>query len=189
MLVSGTHGYSAGGTTPTTAVEKYIFASSASGTAVLNLTIARRRGGYVSMDGYGYTSGGEGSPVTILTIDKFPFASDSDATDHGDLYAGRNDPGGQASTTDGYTSGGGSGAGTNVIQKWAFASNTTATDWADLTRSNNNVVGHSSTTYGYTIGGSPAINVIDKFSTSSQANATDVGNLFAGGYTPMTFMK
>ena len=39
-------------------------------------------------------------------IDKFPFATDGNATDVGDLTLGRNAPAGQSSTEFGYASGG-----------------------------------------------------------------------------------
>ena len=65
-------------------------------------------------------------------IDKFPFASDSNATDHGDLTVSRGDaPGGQSSTTHGFTTGGSSES--NVIDKFTFASNNNATDVGNLT--------------------------------------------------------
>jgi hypothetical protein len=51
----------------------------------------------------GYTSGG--APFTN-TIDKFPFASDTNATDVGDLILSRRFVTGHSSTTHGYTSGG-----------------------------------------------------------------------------------
>ena len=42
-------------------------------------------------------------------IDRFPFASDANATDVGDLTVSRGDaPGGQSSTTHGYATGGSS---------------------------------------------------------------------------------
>jgi hypothetical protein len=43
----------------------------------------------------------------LNTIDKFPFATDTNATDVGDLTTARRSVAGQSSTTFGYTSGGG----------------------------------------------------------------------------------
>ena len=37
----------------------------------------------------GYTAGGQQWPAICNTIDKFPFASDSSASDVGDLTAGK----------------------------------------------------------------------------------------------------
>jgi len=49
-----------------------------------------------------------------------------------------------------------------------------------------NVAGQSSSTYGYTSGGNTGAysNVIDKFSFSSDENATDVGDLTVARYGP-----
>jgi hypothetical protein len=37
----------------------------------------------------GYSSGGATAPANVNTIDKFPFSSDANATDVGDLTQGR----------------------------------------------------------------------------------------------------
>ena len=55
---------------------------------------------------FGYTSGG--TPGTNV-IDKFPFSSDTNASDVGDLTVGRPEAAGQTSSENGYTSGGGPG--------------------------------------------------------------------------------
>ena len=123
----------------------------------------------------GYTSGG--SATITNTIDKFPFAVDSNATDVGDLSVARADASGQSSTVSGYTSGGRPPA-LNTIDKFPFATNTNATDVGDLTQGRYQVAGQSSSTSGYTSGGGPpAINTIDRFPFSTNANATDVGDL------------
>ena len=136
----------------------------------------------------GYTSGGVGTNV----IDKFPFASNANATDVGDLTQVRGVSAGQSSTTSGYTSGGEAPPSTdprwsNVIEKFPFASNANATDVGDLTVARSLSAGQSSTASGYTssglavVAGSPAFyNIIDKFPFSSDANATDVGDLSQG---------
>jgi len=69
-------------------------------------------------------------------IDKFPFSSDSNATDVGDLTGGRSDVAGQSSTTSGYSSGGQSPQPTdhNNIEKYSFSSDGNATDVGDLTQ-------------------------------------------------------
>ena len=86
----------------------------------------------------------------------------------------------------GYHSGGRTppGASQNVIQKFPFASDGNATDVGDLTEYRYQGSGQSSTTYGYVSGGfrnvpfpNAFINIIDKFPFSSNANATDVGDL------------
>jgi hypothetical protein len=159
---------------------------------------------------YGYTSGGNAPQLSEPNnvIDKFPFASDANATDVGDLTLARADLAGQSSATHGYASGGSYPA-KSVIDKFPFSAVANATDVGDLTVSRYGPAGQSSIVngFGYTSGGNEAtdtgqVNVIDKFPFSSDANATDVGDLtvarergstghsstthgyFAGGYTP-----
>ena len=66
-------------------------------------------------------------------IDKFAFASDSNATDVGDLNAQLNNTAGQSSADNGYVSGGRFASNLNQIQKFPFASDANATDVGDLT--------------------------------------------------------
>ena len=64
------------------------------------------------------------------------------------------------------------------IDKWSYASGVqNATDAGDLTVARSNMCGVTSTTHGYACGGDGWIDVIDKFTTASDANATDVGNM------------
>jgi len=131
----------------------------------------------------GYTSGGGAwvppSIVFVNTIDKFPFASDANATDVGDLSQAREDNAGQSSGTNGYTSGGFAPPRVNTIDKFPFASDSNATDVGNLSQTRSATTGQSSSTNGYTSGGfaPPRSNVIDKFPFASDANATDVGDL------------
>lgn len=87
-----------------------------------------------------------------------------------------------AGTNYGYRSGGQPGS-SNVIDKWSFASAANASDVGDLTEARSRTSGASSPTHGYTAGGfnsPPTPNfseVIDRFSFSSDGNASDVGNL------------
>ena len=132
----------------------------------------------------GYTSGGGGysppSPYLRNTIDKFPFASNANATDVGDLTQTREGSAGQSSTTHGYTSGGATPTLVNTIDRFPFASNANATDVGDITRTVWRLAGQSSNVSGYSSGGDPATNTIDKFPFASNANATDVGDLTRG---------
>ena len=68
---------------------------------------------------YGYTSGGA-TPTTVNVIDKFPFTSDANATDVGDLTVARDRTSGQSSSESGYTSGGDNPPYSNVIDKFYF---------------------------------------------------------------------
>ena len=62
---------------------------------------------------FGYSSGG--FPAASNVIDKFPFSSDANASDVGDLTVARFGSAGQSSTTHGYTSGGAEPAFSNII--------------------------------------------------------------------------
>ena len=81
----------------------------------------------------GYTSGGFFAAKNV--IDKFPFASDANATDVGDLTQARYALAGQSSTVSGYTSGGSLWPSVlqPTIDKFAFASDGNATDVGNLT--------------------------------------------------------
>ena len=88
---------------------------------------------------YGYTSGGSPDEATgENTIDKFPFTSDSNATDVGDLTQAKFGVSGQSSSASGYTSSGYDGSAlTDVIEKFPFSSDGNATDVGDLTQARN----------------------------------------------------
>ena len=166
-------------------IDKFPFATNANATDVGDLTAVpgvgiagdgRRNVSGQSSDVSGYTSGGynpsAGPPTATNIIDKFPFATNANATDVGDLTALKSSIAGQSSGTSGYVSGG-----DNVIEKFPFASNGNATDVGDLTVGRSGVTGQSSTVSGYTSGGTSNGNVIDKFPFASDANATDVGDM------------
>jgi len=137
---------------------------------------------------FGYVSGG--GPPSVNVIEKFPFATDANATDVGDLTVARWGVAGQSSTLSGYTSGGYGTSNSNIIDKFPFASDGNASDVGDLTEVRYGLVGQSSENNGYASGGinftfSPIrVNIIDKFPFSTDANATDVGDLTQGTYTP-----
>ena len=81
----------------------------------------------------GYTTCGEAS-AWHNEIDKFSFASNSNATDVGDLTVSRYATAPQSSTTQGFNSGGGgTGGRVNVIDKFNFSVDGNATDHGDLT--------------------------------------------------------
>ena len=178
-------GYASGGLSPTSSnvIDKFPFSSDANATDVGNLTAAREGPAGQSSQTHGYNSGGWTGAI-YGPIDKFPFTSDANATDVGDLTQDRYQSAGQSSSDYGYTSGG-AGDGFNVIDKFPFSSDANATDVGDLTVSRSAAAGQSDVVngFGYTSGGNPwsspapAANVIDKFPFSTDANATDVGDL------------
>ena len=149
----------------------------------------------------GYVSGGSVSPVApsaVNIIEKFPFATDANATDVGDLRAARTEVSGQSSTVSGYTAGGfqrdpnSNFARQNIIEKFPFATDANATDVGDLAYIRSSGTGNSSTVSGYISGGAGPrtfafpngplnsfdfIYLIEKFPFATDANATPVGNL------------
>jgi len=125
----------------------------------------------------GYSSGG--AIPTSNVIDKFPFTTDGNATDVGDLTQGRYGSAGQSSSFSGYTSG---GYNRNTIDKFPFAANASATDVGDLSQARDGAAGQSYFASGYTSGGRTGIPAVtstrlDKFPFSTNANATNIGDL------------
>ena len=157
-----------------------------------NITATQRAAtfaGIGALASKGYTMGGITSPSsTRNTIDSFPFASDTNASDVGDTTSIVHFQSGQSSPSHGYSSGGSTGTPSfqimsNIIQRIPFSENANATDVGDLTVSRRGVAGNSSGSNGYATSGyidpSEAYqNVIDKFPfASATTNASDVGDL------------
>ena len=123
-------------------------------------------------------------------IQSFPFATDAGADTGGDLLAIRSASAGTSSPTHGFSvSGYVGGSVTGQIEKFPFAiSSGTSVDIGDQAIATRNSNGNSSDTHGYVSGGfstAPPPNVIDhiqKFPHSSNANATDVGDLISNKY-------
>lgn len=196
---STTHGYVAGGlnnppqVTYNNTIFKFAFASPYASTDVGNLTKSSFRGMGSSSPTDGYHSGGKAYPTTpsyVTDHNKYPFASDADATDNGDLTVGRyNTAAGNSSPLASYFAGGSSPALVNTIDKIPFAAGGTATDVGDLTNTVRNSATSNSVDTGFVHGmQSPlgftegAMNTILKFPYASDADATDKSDLYAGGY-------
>lgn len=188
---SNEHGYTSGAyliPSYTNTIQKFPFAADGNATDVGDLTQARGYGTGGNMSpsssgGFGYTSAGRSQPYAFVnTIDKFPFSTDANATDVGDLLSVVSNVSSQNSETYGYISGGES-PDSNTIQRFPFASDANASDVGDLTIIRRRATGQSSTTDGYVSGdrrGYPGLDTIDKFSFASNNNATQVGNLSVG---------
>lgn len=135
---SSSHGYLSGGYN-VNVIDKMPFSSEGTASDVGDLLYSNFAGSGASSDTNGYVSGGfnPGYPVSPSSytniIQKFPFSSDDNSSDVGDLTNSLNDAIGQSSTASGYASGGFATSATNVIQKFAFASDQNATDVGDLT--------------------------------------------------------
>ena len=215
---SSTHGYQMGGNTSTITngsnwspnlhdwITKFQFSSDGDSVdTTANLSVGRQNLEGCMSETHGYTHGGAAhADDTGNFIDKFPFASSANATDVGDLINSIQSGGGHSTTTYGYVSGGYLGpnvgtTGVNTIQRYSFSSDGNATDVGDL--NSGKVMGNgpsTSATHGYSSCGfqhGPPhyyLNVIQKFSFASSANATDVGDSTAvrthvGGSSSITY--
>jgi len=179
------YGYCAGGNAPgptSNVIDKFSFTSQANATDVGNLTASGGSQTPQTSETHGWASGGA---ALGANIDKWAFASDGNATDAGfDLSSTRIFGAGGSSGTHGYCLAGQSGGPVvNTIDKFSFAATSTASDIGNATQARERLASHSSTTHGYGSGGSaagassPFYNIIEKYSFSSDGNATDVGNL------------
>jgi hypothetical protein len=139
-------------------------------------------------DYYGYNFGGNTADDSRPNvINRNSYASDTDATDVGDLISNTiSSASNLRSNTHGYTAGGTTGGAPgniNSIQKFQFAASADAIDVANLINAVSSPGGHSSEIHGYMSGGSPTaggrIDVVQKFVKSTDSDATDVGNLTA----------
>ena len=185
---SSTHGYKAGGGNASTpndeglnGIEKYAFGSSTTGTDVGNLTMNVMSGSGTMSLTHGYRQGGRISGTYQDVIERFAFSSDGDSADVGNLITAVSNcsVNGQNSSTHGYAvSGEGTGNATR-IQKYQFAASSNATAVGTLTVGSRSAgAGQSSTTHGYASGGPDTpLNVIEKFSFTSDGNSSDVGDL------------
>ena len=193
---SSTHGYVAGGTTgptvPYNMIERFSFTTDGNSVDWADLINARSREAAVSSCTDGYTLGGSDEQNTANTIDaiqKFPFATETNATDWADATTRKYGGAGCSSETHGYSLGGTqatppAAAAINVIENFPYATQTNATDIGDLTIVRHSAGGVSSETHGYAAGGHNDVgtptnhNVIDRvsFATGVQ-NATDHGDL------------
>ena len=149
---------------------------------------------------YGFASGGA-SPSSrpsgnFNNISRFAFVNETSASDHGDLTVSRDIPGGNSSSTHGYSIGGflrPAFSATNVIDKFAMASSANATDVGDDTVTGYYAMGSPSPSHGYHAGGfpSPSYTAVRRYSFSSDENASSVGTLSnntipRGSYTSTT---
>ena len=194
---SKTHGYTAGGFTSAPpissfdVIDKFSFSSDANATDVGETSIARSHMASAFSTVAGYAMGGasatpanlpNNSQIDYTDIDKYPFSSDTPATDIGNLTSGKMYPAGHSSTTHGYSSGGEFNPGESlVIDKFSFSSDVGGTNIGSLSLARAGGAGISSTTNGYNLAGmtgpGSATDVVDKFPFSSDTNATDIAEL------------
>ena len=186
----GNYGYVCGGCTETTVInydmiQSKSFASEANADTTQNLSAARNRHVSCQTLTHGYLLGGSYTVTATATdiIERFQFATTNHCVDVGDLIAARRESGSSSSTTYGYTHGGTTAVAAtkiNIIEKVQMVATANSTDVADTMVTKTGMSGTSSTTHGYTIGhitSSAGSLDITKYSHSSDANATDVGDL------------
>ena len=140
---STTYGYVAGGqidgSTWTNIIDRFAYASDGNASDWADISQARSRAVGISSATYSYSCGGWTSGIPggdhWDIIDKFPFASQTNATDIGNLSNGPQRNGaGVSSTTHGYLCGlWGGGTIYNIIQKFSTTSDGNSSDIADLT--------------------------------------------------------
>ena len=127
----------------------------------------------------GYVSGGRYGTTDMNTIQKFPFPSDANSTDVGDLTIARYYLAGTQSTTSGYAFGGTPGI--DRIDKFPFASDDDSTDVGNLFTGRWSLAGMCSTTTSYSAGGITSgfsyVNYIDKFPFATDGNAADTADM------------
>jgi hypothetical protein len=206
---SSTHGYVTGGhevlpTVDINRIERFPFATDSDSVDWADLTETKRQAlSTMSSGTHGWTLGGEGnvSPYYSNRIDKFPYATETNATDWADCIITRRGGAGCSSATYGYSLGGTEYPGgiVNRIEKFPFATQTNSVDVADITVARESNAGVSSETDAYCIAGTsagtnPANSApvwdrteIDKHSFASGGNSTDHGDLpvesGAGGHS------
>ena len=183
QVQSSTDGYTHGGYSGgyKSLLNKFSFASAGTATTPGQLTTVGAASNGCNSKTHGYRTGGNSSAGA--TIDRWPFATDTNATDVGDLLTTMAN---HSSSTEGDTYGYVANAG--VISKFAFASSANAVATTQTMTNRQSLGGNSSSTHGYTTGGwngSAAVNEIHKYAFSSSVNASDIANLI-GARTAVT---
>lgn len=193
-LSSDSQGYCAGGDGAVNTIDKFPFAISSAATDVGDLTIARSGSAGVASQYTGYVAGGGNSNpapppsfTSTNTIDRFSFASNSNAVDAGNKLTGRRvDMAGISSYNFGYLAGGqpetGSAAPLNTLEKFPFASTAVASSVGSLTAQKFQLGGNQSDTSGYVVGGFPETNTIQKFPFATDSSSTNTAVLPGTNY-------
>ena len=190
------YGYVGGGaqtgswSTKTDAIQKYSYTSDGNSTDICNLSavVAGCSGNSSQTHGYrhgGYASGAPGPQQNI--IEKFPFATEANTSDVGDLPTTQGMCTHSVNKTNwdyGFTQGGHWPAVTHIY-KYSLVTDGDGADHGDLAVATGGIPGGcSSATHGYTAGGygPPYMTTIQKHSFTTAGNATSVGNLVSAGH-------
>ena len=184
---SETYGYIAGGYPMVNDISRFAFASDGDAADWADLVVVSAFGMACSDwdNGYGYVAN-QGTDQ----VQKFPFASQTNSVDTTqNLTVSINHSGSNSSNTHGYTAGGSNTSPHNHIDKFQFNTSNHATDVGNLV-TGRQYIGQThptSLTHGFSCGGnasgtSTKTNAIEKFSFSSDGNATDHGDLSEAAY-------
>jgi len=201
------HGYLSGGRNPgnsgtVTDMQRYPFACDYSAISTGALNYNREFGASAQNTTNGFIMGGgiDNTASRVTTVTSFPFAASTPTSNVGNLANTVSISTGNSSTTHGYSSGGNAPPGPSVstITKFPFsASPATGTTVGNLSDTAwGNQIGISSTLYGYHMLGIGKTNPnppttspfsqwstqYEKYSFSTDGNATSVGNLTMGKY-------
>ena len=165
-------------------IQQYSFTSDGNATKVGSQSGRKQAHAGFSSATHGYAVGGDQISVgNTNKVEKFSFATLTDAAATTDLDTAQFELASTHTVTVGYTMNGGTPASPsgNVIQKYDMTSDTPSTLTATMVESIAWATGHGSATHGYTSGGQPASTQIAKFAFASEStNATDVGDLTTG---------
>ena len=183
-------GYSMGGYPTENRIEKYSFTTTANSTDISNLAYGLYDLGGHHSTTHGYTSGGQPTNSGIPRVDyiqKFPFASNTNATDIANLFHRTSLHGATMSITYGYCAGGyttSPSTGIDVIQKFSLTSDVNGTDVGNMAYATAALFGCTSATHGYCGGGHDGYppgntynNQLENWSYASDGNSVDVGNM------------
>ena len=176
-----THGFLATGeTTDHTDIVKVTYASDNIADDGRDVFLGRHGATGHSSATHAYLAGGAPSPRTN-TIQRYAFSSSANGTDVGDMTVAKDSGAGSSSQTHGYSAGGADyPTGYTGIEKFAFAASGNSTNIGDLTTSSRHLAGSSSTTHGYRHGGVGNVDIIERWSHTTDADSVDVGNLVSG---------
>lgn len=188
---SSTEGYAAGGfdsSNNITTIDRYAFENASPVSGHGNLSHKRRHaaGHQSSTDGF-VSGGGDNQANNVPSsdqINKFSFASNTTAAQHGDMNPDRKSCSGNSSSTHGFIVGndGSDSVSKTLITKFAFASSGSEANHSDLDTGTQTAAGINTTDDGYSSGGtstSPTTKV-QKFSFSSGTTAVEHTDLTVG---------
>ena len=183
-------GYSMGGYPLENRIEKYSFTASTNATDISNLAYGLYDLGGHNSATHGYTSGGQPTNSGIPRVDyiqKFPFASNTNASDIANLFHRTSLHGATMSTTYGYCAYGyltSPSQRIDILQKFSLTSDVNGTDVGNMVTSTAAAFAVTSATHGYAGGGhggyppDPSYNnQLENWSYASDGNSVDVGNM------------